>query len=67
MVKVERLDGSELYINPHQVEMMEERPDTVITLVSGQRLIVKTKAADIAERVMEYRRRIGTPFLEKET
>ncbi len=67
MIKVERLDGSELFLNPHQIELMEERPDTVITMVSGQRVIVKTKVADITEQIIQYRRKIGLSFSSNET
>jgi len=67
VIKVERLDGSELFLNPHQIELMEERPDTVITMVSGQRVIVKTKVADITEQIIQYRRKIGLSFSSNET
>lgn len=66
MIKVERLDDSELYINPHQIEMMEERPDTVITLITGQKLVVKTRVNEIIKRIVEYRRMIGASFAGNE-
>jgi flagellar protein FlbD len=59
MIKVTRLNGREFFINPHQIENIESTPDTVITLVSGPKYIVKEDIETIISRIMEYRRKIG--------
>jgi flagellar protein FlbD len=59
MIKVTRLDGTEYYINPHQIESMELRPDTTILMLSGKYLVVRETAAVVIERIVEYRRQIG--------
>ncbi|MHB9291630.1 putative flagellar protein FlbD [Hollandina sp. SP2] len=59
MIKVTRLDGTEYYINPHQIESMELRPDTTILMLSGKYLIVRETAAVVIERIVAYRRQIG--------
>ena len=59
MIKVERLNDSEFYLNPHQIEFIESTPDTVITLLSGKKLVVKDKVEDLVRRIGEYRRLIG--------
>ena len=38
---------------------MEETPDTVITLLNGNRYVVRDNAGDILDRVMEYKCRIS--------
>ncbi|MDR2734548.1 MAG: flagellar FlbD family protein [Spirochaetota bacterium] len=59
MIKLTRLNGSEFWINPHQIEFMEETPDTVIKLFSDKKVVVSEKAALVIERIIEYRRHLG--------
>ena len=37
MIRLTKLDGSEMYLNPDQIEIIEETPDTHITLLNGNR------------------------------
>ena len=41
MIEVTRLNGKGLTINSDLIEMIEETPDTVITLTTGKKIIVK--------------------------
>ena len=41
MIDVTRMNGSLLTVNNHLIEMVEETPDTVITLTTGKKIIVK--------------------------
>lgn len=59
MVKVTRLNGTEYYINPHQIEYVESNPDTTIMLLSGKKLVIKEDYPTLFERIVEYRRLIG--------
>jgi flagellar protein FlbD len=59
MVKVTRLDGKEYYINPHQIESIETRPDTTLLMLSGKYVVVREPVDDVIDRIVEYRRRIG--------
>jgi flagellar protein FlbD len=59
MVQVTRLDGKEYYINPHQIESIEMRPDTTLLMLSGKYVVVKEKAPEVIERIIAYRRQIG--------
>ncbi|WP_298438400.1 flagellar FlbD family protein [Geobacter sp.] len=67
MIKLTRLDGSELYVNPDLIETIEETPDTHITLSNGNRYLVLEKACAIIDMVVAYNARImrraatGTP------
>lgn len=56
MIKVTRLDHSELVVNAELIETVEATPDTVITLTSGKKLVVSEEVEEIVRRVMEYRR-----------
>jgi flagellar protein FlbD len=59
MVKVTRLDGVEYYINPHQIEYIEMKPDTTLLMLSGKHLVVKENVKVVIERIVAYRRLIG--------
>lgn len=56
MIKVTRLNHSELVVNAELIETVEATPDTVITLTSGKKLVVSEDVEEIVRRVMEYRR-----------
>jgi flagellar protein FlbD len=59
MILVTRLDGKEYYINPHQIESIEVRPDTTLLMLSGKYVVVREKVPEVIDRIIEYRRQIG--------
>ena len=63
MIFLTRTNGSQFYINPELIQSVEATPDTVITLVSNKKFIVKDSPQEIAERFIEYRRKTLAPFV----
>lgn len=61
MIRVTRLDGSELYINAEFIQSVESTPDTHIVLVNGHSYVVTESDTDVVERVLEYRRDVYGP------
>lgn len=59
MIKLTKLNGDEFYINPHLIERMEEKPDTVITMDSQLQFIVKEKVDAIIDKIVKYRSKIN--------
>ncbi len=59
MVKVTKLNGKEFYINPHQIEYIEENPDLTLVMLSGKRLVVTENYQSVFDRIIEYRKLIG--------
>ena len=59
MISVTRLDGKIYWINPHQIESMEENPDLTLTMLSGKKVVVREKPDDVVTKIVEYRRQIG--------
>ncbi|QWU14169.1 flagellar protein FlbD [Paenibacillus sophorae] len=59
MISVTRLNGSPMWLNALLVEMVEESPDTYITLVTGKRLIVLEKAEEVIAKIRDYNKEIG--------
>ncbi|MFS0839349.1 flagellar FlbD family protein [Paenibacillus sp. 1P03SA] len=59
MVRLTRMNGKPLVINALMIEMMEETPDTVITLINGKKIMVLEKEAVVTEMVEQFLKRIG--------
>ncbi len=59
MIKVTQLNGSEYWLNPHVIEIMEAKPDTILTLGSGKKLVVKESPEKICDEIVEYRQKLG--------
>lgn len=58
MIEVTRLNDTVFYVNPHQIEFMEKTPDTVITMVSGRKVLVKESVSGVVDKIVKYRTRL---------
>ena len=58
MIKLTRLNNARLALNSDLIKYVEEAPDTVITLLNGEKLVVRETARQVIERVLEFRRAI---------
>ena len=58
MIKLTRLNHAPLVLNSDLIEHVEVTPDTVITLTSGQKLMVLESADEVIERVVAFRRAV---------
>lgn len=51
MIRLERMNGTELWINPIHIESVERTPDTVVTLTNGHKYIVAQIPEEITQRI----------------
>jgi flagellar protein FlbD len=58
MIEVTRLNGIPMIVNSDLIKIAESSPDTMLTLIHGEKLIVRESCAEIVEKVMEYRARL---------
>ena len=58
MIEVTKLNGIKILINPDLMEVVEETPDTVITLTTGKKIIVKESRQEIKNLLKLYRKDI---------
>lgn len=56
MIPLTRQDGSPFLVNPDRIELVEETPDTVITLADGKKVLVRETATEVATRFHFYQR-----------
>jgi flagellar protein FlbD len=59
MIHLTRLNGQSLIVNADLIKFIENLPDTVLTLITGEKLVVKESADEILVRVAEFNRRSG--------
>ena len=56
MIRVSRLNGKEFVVNAELIQFVEETPDTVITLLNHEKIVVREKADEVVRRVVEYQK-----------
>jgi len=56
MIAVTRLNGGKIVVNAELIKTVETTPDTVITLINGDRILVRDAVEDIVARAVEYGR-----------
>ncbi|NLG73623.1 MAG: flagellar FlbD family protein [Chloroflexi bacterium] len=66
MISVTRLNGTRLYLNAEQIQMVEGTPDTVITLNGGVKIIVRDSPQAVVEKFIQYQRLVKNPQLKIE-
>jgi flagellar protein FlbD len=64
MIRLTRLNHSPLVLNSDLIEHIEITPDTVISLLSGQKMMVLESANEVVRRVVAFRRQIYNAALE---
>lgn len=54
MIKLTKINGVECFLNNNQFEIIEESPDTCITMTNGNRYLVKESGDEIQEKIISY-------------
>ena len=60
MIKVTRFNLTELVLNADMIEFVEQTPDTVITMITGRKVLVRESADEVRRRVIAYRHEAGS-------
>lgn len=63
MIHLTRLNHRPLVLNADLIESIEVTPDTVISLTTGQKLVVLESPEEVVERVVEFRHAIHSGVL----
>ena len=58
MIEITKINGQKILVNQDLFEVVEETPDTVITLTTGRKIIVKESRQEIKNLVKLYRKDI---------
>lgn len=66
MIKLTNLRGEEIVLNIQMIEMIKATPDTVITLTTDRKILVREDIDEIIKRVKAYQKEIySSPRIEK--
>ncbi len=58
MITVTRLNSKPIVVNADLIRSVEENPDTTITLINGDHIIVQESMAQVVDRAIEYGRNL---------
>lgn len=58
MIKLRRFMKNDFVINAEHIEMVEETPNTVVTLSNGKKFVVEETVDEVLEKVIEYKQKI---------
>jgi flagellar protein FlbD len=55
MIELTRLNGTPILLNSDLIKTAEASPDTMLTLINGEKLIVREELGEVLDRVLAYR------------
>jgi flagellar protein FlbD len=58
VIELKRLNGTVFVLNAELIEQIESTPDTVITLTTGNNIVVRDSREDVIKKVVAYRRSV---------
>ncbi len=58
MIQLTRLNNKPLLVNSDLIKFVEQSPDTLVTLITGEKIVVRETCADVLYRVIEFRRSV---------
>lgn len=56
MIQLTKLNNQPLAVNADLIKFVEQAPDTVLTLISGEKVVVRESAEEVIRRIIEFRR-----------
>lgn len=60
MIALTKLNDRAFVLNAEQIKTIEQTPDTLITLLNGDQLLVKESLEQVIRRAIDYGRAIRT-------
>jgi uncharacterized protein YlzI (FlbEa/FlbD family) len=63
VIRLTRLNSQQITVNSDLIKFIESNPDTVITLLGGEKILVHETAEEVIARVIEFRRAVITGLL----
>lgn len=64
MINLTKLNGDQFVLNAELIKTVEETPDTVITITTGNKFIVQEKAEEVVNKTLEYKKKIFMNFVK---
>jgi uncharacterized protein YlzI (FlbEa/FlbD family) len=58
MIRLTRLNNQALIVNSDLIKFVEQSPDTLITLITSEKLVVRESAEEVLARLIDFRRSV---------
>jgi flagellar protein FlbD len=58
MIQLTRLNNKPLMVNSDLIKFVEQSPDTLVTLITGEKIVVREHAEEVVARVIAFRRAV---------
>jgi len=58
MIRLTRINGRPFVLNAEHIKSIEETPDTLILLLSGEQVLVKEPMDEVVRRAIDYARSV---------
>ncbi len=58
MIRLTRLNHQPIVVNAELIESLEAAPDTMLSLINGQKMTVRESVEEVLARVLDYQRAI---------
>jgi flagellar protein FlbD len=58
VITLTRLNGHKVVVNAELIKTVERTPDTLLTIINGDHLMVAETVDEVVERAIEYGRRL---------
>jgi flagellar protein FlbD len=58
MIELTRLNGNPMIVNSDLIKYAESSPDTVLTLINGEKIMVLETCPEVTDRIVAYRARL---------
>ncbi len=56
MIALTKLNNNSFVVNADHIKFIEQTPDTLLTLTSGERILVRETTAEVIRKVIDYGR-----------
>ncbi|MEK6706920.1 MAG: flagellar FlbD family protein [Bdellovibrionota bacterium] len=61
MIKLTRLNSKEFVLNSDLIKFIESTPDTIISLTTGEKIMVRESVEEVVQATIRYRRSLSLP------
>jgi flagellar protein FlbD len=58
MITVTRLDGVRVLLNHELIETIQQTPDTTVSLINGDTLLVRDTPEDLVQRIIDFKQKL---------
>jgi len=65
LILITRFDNKKIVINGELVEMIEQTPETLITMTTGKKFVVKESVEEIVDKIKVYKKELCLPIIKE--